>query len=43
VNPHALLTVRLLTGSAHAQIDSEWFARRIQSALALRERLFDAP
>lgn len=43
VNPHALLCVRLLTGSAHAQIDVQWFARRIASALALRERLYSAP
>ncbi|HSW11636.1 MAG TPA: class I SAM-dependent rRNA methyltransferase [Solimonas sp.] len=43
VNPHALLAVRLLAASAEASIDAAWFARRIQAALALRERLYDAP
>jgi 23S rRNA (cytosine1962-C5)-methyltransferase len=43
VNPHALLAVRLLAGNADAVIDADWFARRIRSALALRERLYGAP
>lgn len=43
VNPHALLSVRLLADSSEATIDAGWFARRIESALALRQRLYDAP
>ncbi|MDM4769320.1 class I SAM-dependent rRNA methyltransferase [Solimonas sp. SE-A11] len=43
VNPHALLSVRLLADSSEAAIDGSWFARRIESALALRQRLYDAP
>jgi 23S rRNA (cytosine1962-C5)-methyltransferase len=40
VNPHALLCARLLTGSGDARIDTEWFARRIDAALRLRQRLY---
>jgi 23S rRNA (cytosine1962-C5)-methyltransferase len=43
VNPHTLLAARLLTTQADATIDGAWFARRIGSALALRERLFHQP
>jgi 23S rRNA (cytosine1962-C5)-methyltransferase len=43
VNPHTLLCARLLTGSGDAVIDVDWFARRIQSALRLRERIYEAP
>jgi 23S rRNA (cytosine1962-C5)-methyltransferase len=43
VNPHTLLAARLLTSQADATIDAAWFARRIGSALALRERLYDRP
>jgi 23S rRNA (cytosine1962-C5)-methyltransferase len=43
VNPHSLLCARLLTGNANASIDAEWFARRLRTALALRERLYDKP
>jgi 23S rRNA (cytosine1962-C5)-methyltransferase len=43
VNPHTLLAVRLLTSKPDAAIDAAWFARRIWSALALRERLFGEP
>jgi 23S rRNA (cytosine1962-C5)-methyltransferase len=43
VNPATLLSVRLLTGKADAQIDAHWLARRIESALALRERLYPTP
>jgi len=43
VNPHALLAVRILAGNAEAVIDAEWFARRIEAALVLRQRLYDAP
>lgn len=43
VNPHALLCARLLTSQAEAVIDGAWFARRLRSALALRERLYPGP
>jgi 23S rRNA (cytosine1962-C5)-methyltransferase len=43
VNPHSLLTVRLLSGAADARIDADWFARRIETALALRERIYPTP
>lgn len=43
VNPHTLLCARLLTSQADASIDGDWFARRIRSAQALRERLYPAP
>ncbi len=43
VNPHTLLCARLLTSNAKATIDAGWFANRIRSALALRERLYDRP
>ena len=43
VNPRTLLCARLLTGNADAAIDADWLARRVQSALALRQRLYGAP
>lgn len=43
VNPHTLLCARLLTSQAEASINGDWFARRIRSAQALRERLYPAP
>jgi 23S rRNA (cytosine1962-C5)-methyltransferase len=43
VNPHTLLAARVLTSNPEATIDGDWFARRIRSALVLRERLFDRP
>ncbi len=43
VNPHTLLSARLLTSNASAVIDAAWFERRIRSALTLRERLYDTP
>lgn len=43
VNPHSLLCARLLTSNPDANIDTAWFARRLQSALALRERLYSTP
>ena len=43
VNPHTLLSARLLTSNASAVIDAAWFERRIRSALTLRERLYDKP
>ncbi|ULQ45476.1 class I SAM-dependent rRNA methyltransferase [Flagellatimonas centrodinii] len=38
LNPHTLIAVRLLTGSAQASIDADWFSRRLEAALALRAR-----
>jgi 23S rRNA (cytosine1962-C5)-methyltransferase len=43
VNPHALLCGRVLTGQGDAVIDTDWFLRRLRTALALRERLYSAP
>lgn len=43
VNPHSLLCARLLTSNPDASIDTAWFARRLQSALTLRERLYSTP
>lgn len=42
-NPHTLLCARLLTSQADARIDGDWFARRLRSALFLRERLYRQP
>jgi 23S rRNA (cytosine1962-C5)-methyltransferase len=43
VNPHTLISVRLLTGDAAATIDADWFLRRLASALALRARRYPSP
>ncbi|MES0872460.1 class I SAM-dependent rRNA methyltransferase [Sinimarinibacterium thermocellulolyticum] len=43
VNPHTLLAVRLLSSDVHAAIDACWFERRLQAALALRDRIYAAP
>ncbi|MGH8442434.1 MAG: class I SAM-dependent rRNA methyltransferase [Nevskiaceae bacterium] len=43
VNPRTLLAARMLTSNGKADIDPAWFANRIRSALALRERLYDRP
>jgi 23S rRNA (cytosine1962-C5)-methyltransferase len=43
VNPHALMAVRLLSSDANADIDVDWFVRRIRSALALREGIYPGP
>lgn len=43
LNPHALLCLRLLSGNADAVFDRDWFIRRLQTALTLRERLYSAP
>ena len=42
-NPRTLLAARLLTSNPKSNIDADWFANRIRSALALRERLYDKP
>jgi 23S rRNA (cytosine1962-C5)-methyltransferase len=43
VNPHALLTVRMLSSNANAKIDVDWFIRRVHQALALRDCLYPSP
>ena len=43
VNSKTLLALRLLTTNNNAEIDADWFRRRIQSALALREKLYAQP
>jgi 23S rRNA (cytosine1962-C5)-methyltransferase len=43
VNPNTLLCARLLTGKADARIDADWLARCIESALALRARIYPTP
>ncbi|MCX8102372.1 MAG: class I SAM-dependent rRNA methyltransferase [Geminicoccaceae bacterium] len=42
-NPHSLICARVLTRNTEAVIDGRFFARRLERALALRTRLFDAP
>jgi 23S rRNA (cytosine1962-C5)-methyltransferase len=43
VNPHSLLCARLLSRKPRTQFDVAFFARRLDSALALREALYAAP
>jgi 23S rRNA (cytosine1962-C5)-methyltransferase len=43
VNPASRLFARMLDRDTTAQIDADWFRQRVARALALRERLFDAP
>jgi 23S rRNA (cytosine1962-C5)-methyltransferase len=42
-NPRSLIAVRLLAGECDAAIGADFFAARIGRALALRQRLYDAP
>lgn len=42
-NPASRIAARLLDTDADAVIDADWFAARFRRALALRERLYDAP
>ena len=42
-NPRSLIAVRLLAADCDAAIDAGFFAARIGRALALRQRLYDAP
>jgi 23S rRNA (cytosine1962-C5)-methyltransferase len=42
-NPHTLIAARLLSRDAETVIDRAFFADRVATALALRERLYDAP
>ncbi|MCX8100673.1 MAG: hypothetical protein N3D77_05470, partial [Geminicoccaceae bacterium] len=40
-NPHSLICARVLTRNTEAVIDARFLARRLERALALRERLFE--
>src|SRR6266700_5087745 len=42
-NPHTLIAGRLLDRDAGRAIDRRFFARRLERALKLRERLYDRP
>lgn len=42
-NPHSLIAARRLSAHPDAACDAGWYRARIAEALALRERLFDAP
>ena len=42
-NPHTLVAARLLDRDAGRRIDREFLAKRLKRALAIRERLYDAP
>jgi 23S rRNA (cytosine1962-C5)-methyltransferase len=43
VNPNSKIIGRVLDGPEATAPDQDWFAKRLQKALSLRERLFDAP
>ncbi len=43
VNPNSKIIARMLDRDPAAVVDAGWFASRIATALALRERLFDTP
>ena len=43
VNPKSKIIARMLDRDPGARIDEGWFAARLTRALALRERLYDAP
>ncbi|MBU2890663.1 class I SAM-dependent rRNA methyltransferase [Celeribacter halophilus] len=43
VNPNSRIFARVLDHSETAEVDQDWFAARIATALAHRETLFDAP
>lgn len=42
-NPDSTIAGRMIDPDAEAVVDADWFAGRLRTALALRERLFDAP
>ncbi|HKT17212.1 MAG TPA: class I SAM-dependent rRNA methyltransferase [Stellaceae bacterium] len=42
-NPHTLIAARLLSRDIGTRIDARFFAARLERALALRRRLYDAP
>lgn len=43
VNPLSKIFCRMIDRDPGAQVDTSWFKTRLQKALALRARLFDAP
>jgi 23S rRNA (cytosine1962-C5)-methyltransferase len=43
VNPKSKITARVMDRDANAVIDRDWLRTRIERALAMRERLYDAP
>lgn len=43
VNPASKIVARVLARDPEVQIDQAWIAARLQKALALRKRLYDAP
>jgi len=43
VNPESKIIARMLDRDPGAEIDQAWFASRLQRALEMRERLYDAP
>lgn len=43
VNPKSKIIARMLDRDPEAVVDEDWFRARLARALALRERLFDAP
>ncbi|MEZ5673592.1 MAG: class I SAM-dependent rRNA methyltransferase [Thiotrichaceae bacterium] len=43
VNPHSLICARLLTTQLDIELNRQFFTQRMQVALSLRQRLFDAP
>ena len=43
VNPASKIVARVLARDPEVQIDQAWITARLQTALALRERLYDAP
>ncbi|MFC7704914.1 RSP_2647 family RNA methyltransferase [Plastorhodobacter daqingensis] len=43
VNPNSKIIARMLDRDPEAVIDHDWISLRLRRALALRERLFDAP
>lgn len=43
VNPESKIIGRVMDANPEAQIDAEWLQARLGRALALRERLYDAP
>jgi 23S rRNA (cytosine1962-C5)-methyltransferase len=42
-NPHSLIAGRLLAADPDIAVDADFLARRLERALALRERLYDKP
>jgi 23S rRNA (cytosine1962-C5)-methyltransferase len=43
INPHSLITARLISRNPHEKFDQDFFSKRIQDALALRKGLFNKP